>query len=106
MINPDFRYTPEPGCTPFRIILHRRNPRPAAFFQSAPLQMTGTKSATARQTANAKRTFTSLADDGAGPFSMIGLDRALGRAPLQFDSIQWQNSILTGLPHGRARTPM
>jgi hypothetical protein len=56
MINPDFRYTPEPGCSPFLIIPAVAIQGPPLSFRSAPFEMIGAKSATARQRANAKRT--------------------------------------------------
>src|SRR5262245_30692767 len=58
MINPEFRYTPEPVCSPLRIIaaVAIQGPPPC---RSAPLDMIGAKSAPARQRANAKRTLSS-----------------------------------------------
>src|SRR5262249_21074702 len=59
MINPEFRYTPEPVCSPFRIIAAVAIQGPPLSFRSAPLDMIGAKSAPARQRANAKRTLSS-----------------------------------------------
>jgi hypothetical protein len=59
MINPEFRYTPEPACCPFRIIAAVAIQGPPLSFRSAPLDMIGTKSAAAKQRANAKRTLSS-----------------------------------------------
>src|SRR5262245_40093256 len=56
MINPEFRYTPEPACWSFRIIAAVAIQGPPLSFRSAPLDMIGAKSAPARQRANAKRT--------------------------------------------------
>src|SRR5215468_4851389 len=59
MINPEFRYTPEPVCSPFRIIAAVAIQGPPLSLRSAPLDMIGAKSAPARQRANAKRTLSS-----------------------------------------------
>src|SRR5262249_651502 len=59
MINPEFRYTPEPVCCPFPIIAAVAIQGPPLSFRSAPLEMIGAKSAPARQRANAKRTLSS-----------------------------------------------
>jgi uncharacterized RDD family membrane protein YckC len=58
MTNRDFRYTPEPGCSPFRIIIITAVAiqGPPLPFRSAPFEAIGAKSVTARQSANAKRT--------------------------------------------------
>jgi hypothetical protein len=59
MINPEFRYTPEPVCCPFRIIAAVAIQGPPLSFRSAPLDMMGAKSAPARQRTNEKRTLSS-----------------------------------------------
>src|SRR5215510_7957399 len=59
MINPEFRYTPEPVCCPFPIIATVAIQGPPLSFGSAPLDMIGAKSAPARQRANAMRTLSS-----------------------------------------------
>src|SRR5262249_12758130 len=59
MINPEYRYTPEPVCSPFRIIAAVAIQGPPLSFRSAALEMIGAKSAPARQRANAKRTLSS-----------------------------------------------
>ena len=71
-INPDFRYTPEPDCPPFRIIptvaIHGR----LLSFRSVPSEAIGAKSVTARQSAKTKRTLSSLADHDAWPKDRVG----------------------------------
>src|SRR5262245_39613260 len=59
MINPDFRYTPEPDCPPSRIIAAVVIQGRPLSFRSAPCETIGAKSATARQSADAKRTLPS-----------------------------------------------
>jgi hypothetical protein len=59
MINPEFRYTPEPVWCPFPIIAAVAIQGPPLSFRSAPLDMIGAKSPPARQRANAKRTLSS-----------------------------------------------
>jgi hypothetical protein len=73
MTNPDFRYTPEPGCSPFRIITAVAIQGPLLSFRSAPLETIGADSVTARQSANAKRMLPSRRGRAAfqGPFRSI-----------------------------------
>jgi hypothetical protein len=56
MINPDFKYTPAPGCSSFRIILVVAIQGPPPSFRSAPIETIGAKSVTVRRSANANRT--------------------------------------------------
>jgi hypothetical protein len=57
--NPEFRYTPAPGCSSFRIITAVAIQGPPLPSRSAPMETIGAKSVTARQSANAKRTLPS-----------------------------------------------
>jgi len=68
MISPDSKHTPEPDCAPFRIIPAVAIQGWLLSFRSAPAEMMGAKSVAARQSANAKRTVPSLADDDAWRF--------------------------------------
>src|SRR5262245_66686060 len=66
-INPDFRYTPEPDCPPFRVISAVAIHGALVSFRSAPSATIGANSVTDRQSANAKRAL-DPSRDGAWPF--------------------------------------
>src|SRR5262245_22070566 len=83
IINPDFRYTPEPDCPPFRIIPAVAIQGRLPSLRSAPSETIGA-SATARQMANAKRMLPSLANDGARPRrSATAFERRLLFSPFE-----------------------
>src|SRR5262245_2998751 len=57
MTNPDFRYTPEPDCTPSRIIPAVAIQGRLPSLRSAPSEAIGAENTNARQSADAKRTW-------------------------------------------------
>ena len=120
MINPEFRYTPEPTCCPLRIIAAGTIQGPPLSFRSAPLEIIGAKSAPARQRANAKRTLSSprrkqdhlghlsapRAQGNAVEVSVISFNGRLESAPETALSYDWRIRLCAApMSASRGRCP-